>query len=111
MEEQRNQKRRKKSAPFLRAVLEVGFIVFLFYSNLLTGEFTHSGAGHSKGLLWAVKDIFTITNFMRSVLEVGFIVFLFYSNLLMGEFTHSGAGHSKGLLWAVKDIFTITNFM
>ena len=26
-----------------RAVIEVGFIVFLFYSNLLMGEFTRSG--------------------------------------------------------------------
>jgi hypothetical protein len=27
------------------AVIEVGFIVFLFYSNLLMGEFERSGMG------------------------------------------------------------------
>jgi len=29
-----------------RAVIEVGFIIFLFYSNLLMGEFERSGMGH-----------------------------------------------------------------
>ena len=28
-----------------RAVIEVGFIIFLFYSNLLRGEFERSGIG------------------------------------------------------------------
>jgi hypothetical protein len=28
--------------PILRAVIEVAFIIFLFYSNLLMGEFTHT---------------------------------------------------------------------
>ena len=28
-----------------RAVIEVGFIIFLFYSNLLMGEFERSGIG------------------------------------------------------------------
>jgi hypothetical protein len=28
-----------------RAVIEVGFIIFLFYSNLLMGEFERSGMG------------------------------------------------------------------
>ena len=45
-----------------RALIEIGFIVFLFYSNLLMGEFEHSGLGRSRGLIWAVSDIFTITN-------------------------------------------------
>lgn len=45
-----------------RAVVEIGFIVFLFYSNLLMGEFEHSGMGTKKGLLWAISDIFTIQN-------------------------------------------------
>ncbi|HEV2422889.1 MAG TPA: hypothetical protein VGS59_14350 [Candidatus Acidoferrales bacterium] len=45
-----------------RAVVEIGFIVFLFYSNLLMGEFEHSGMGTKKGLLWAISDIFTIHN-------------------------------------------------
>jgi hypothetical protein len=46
-----------------RAVTETGFIIFLFYSNLLMGEFTRSGMGHGKGLGWAIADIVTAANF------------------------------------------------
>jgi len=46
-----------------RAVIEVGFIVFLFYSNLLLGEFERSGMGQQKGLAWAIGDVFTAANF------------------------------------------------
>ena len=31
-----------------RAVIEIAFIVFLFYSNLLMGEFERSGMGQKK---------------------------------------------------------------
>ena len=44
-------------------MIEVGFIVFLFYSNLLMGEFTHSGVGRNHGVVWAIGDIFTIGEF------------------------------------------------
>jgi hypothetical protein len=47
-----------------RAIIEVGFIMFLFYSNLLMGEFERSGMGRSKGLVWAIGDIFTAANLM-----------------------------------------------
>ena len=50
-----------------RAVVEVGFIVFLFYSNLLMGEFERSGAAQGRGLAWALGDIFTQTNFAIAV--------------------------------------------
>ena len=46
----------------LRAAVEVAFIVFLFYSNLLMGEFTRSN-GVGKSWTFAVSDIFTWTNF------------------------------------------------
>jgi hypothetical protein len=46
-----------------RAVIEVGFIVFLFYSNLLMGEFERSGLGQRKGIAWAMEDVFTAANF------------------------------------------------
>ena len=46
-----------------RAVIEVGFIIFLFYSNLLMGEFERSGMGQKRGLTWAVEDVFTSSNF------------------------------------------------
>jgi hypothetical protein len=42
-----------------RAVIEVGFIVFLFYANLLMGEYERSGQAQSRGLLWALGDVFT----------------------------------------------------
>ena len=50
-----------------RAVIEVGFIVFLFYSNLLMGEFELSGRGHEMGWAWALADIFTINNFAIAI--------------------------------------------
>lgn len=49
---------------FWRTLTEIGFIVFLFYSNLLMGEFTHSGVGRARGLLWAIRNIFTLSNFL-----------------------------------------------
>lgn len=45
-----------------RGLIEIGFIVFLFYSNLLMGEFERSGMGQRKGLVWAISDIFTSHN-------------------------------------------------
>ena len=47
-----------------RALVEVGFILFLFYTNLLMGEFERSGMGQKKGLLWALFDSFTISNLL-----------------------------------------------
>lgn len=44
-------------------MVEVGFIVFLFYSNLLMGEFTRTN-GSGKSLAYAIRDIFTVTNFL-----------------------------------------------
>ena len=46
-----------------RGVIETGFIVFLFYSNLLMGEFERSGMGRKRGLVWALGDILTAANF------------------------------------------------
>lgn len=62
-----------------RAVIEVSFIVFLFYSNLLMGEFERSGMGEKKGLAWAISDIFTSPNFGIAVgaALVGYILFEF----------------------------------
>jgi hypothetical protein len=44
MENQHN-KRRKKLGPFWRITLEVMFILFLFYYNLLMGEFNKKEKG------------------------------------------------------------------
>ena len=67
---------RKKSTPVWRAVVEVGFIVFLFYSNLLMGEFTQTN-GQGKNLVFAIKDIFTVANFVIAVISgmIGYVVF------------------------------------
>ena len=67
----------KKS--FWRAAIEVGFIVFLFYANLLMGEFERSGMGQKRGLAWALADVFTSANFgiAAAAAFVGYIVFEF----------------------------------
>ena len=48
----------------LRVATEVGFILFLFYANLLMGEFERSGAGQRRGFVWAFEDVFTVRNFL-----------------------------------------------
>ena len=58
-----------------RALVEVAFIVFLFYSNLLMGEFTASNSA-GKTLGFAIVDIFTPTNFAIALLSafIGYII-------------------------------------
>ena len=65
-----------KLAPLWRALVEVGFIIFLFYSNLLMGEFTRTN-GPGKSMAFAVKDIFTAANFGIAVFSglIGYLVF------------------------------------
>jgi hypothetical protein len=62
-----------------RAVIEVGFIVFLFYSNLLMGEFERSGMGQTRGLAWAIGDVFTAANFAIAMIAafIGYVLFEF----------------------------------
>ena len=59
-----------------RAIIETGFIIFLFYSNLLMGEFEHLGTGQSKGLVWAIWDIFTPANFLIAMVTafIGYMI-------------------------------------
>jgi hypothetical protein len=63
----------------LRAFVEVGSIIFLFYANLLMGEFTRSNNLAGKTLLWAINDIFTTTNFLIAIISglIGNLVFEF----------------------------------
>ncbi|HEY1220790.1 MAG: hypothetical protein ABSE42_06860 [Bryobacteraceae bacterium] len=65
-----------------RLIVEVGFIVFLFYSNLLMGEFARSGGGQKMGLAWAIADIVTPANFAIAVTAalIGYVVFEFLRN-------------------------------
>ena len=62
-----------------RPAIEIGFIIFLFYSNLLMGEFERSGMGRKNGVAWAIKDVLTAANFEIAVIEavLGFIIFEF----------------------------------
>jgi hypothetical protein len=62
-----------------RAVIEVGFIIFLFYSNLLMGEFERSGMGQKRGVAWAIGDVFTAANFEIATMAalIGYILFEF----------------------------------
>ena len=65
--------------PIRRALVEVGFIVFLYYSNLLMGEFEGSGPGQRRGLMWAVQDILTATNLIIAIASglLGYLAFEF----------------------------------
>ena len=60
--------------------MEVGFIVFLFYSNLLMGQYTVTAPGQDKGLLWAIGNIFTVENFLIALVTalIGHLVFEFF---------------------------------
>jgi hypothetical protein len=67
--------KRVRLGPIWRAVIETGFIIFLFYSNLLMGEFTRSkGAG--KSLAAALVDIFTVPNLAIAITSalIGYVV-------------------------------------
>jgi hypothetical protein len=65
-----------------RALIEVGFIVFLFYANLLMGEFERSGMGRTRGMAWAIRDILTAANFEIALIAalIGYILFEFLRN-------------------------------
>jgi len=60
----------------LRALIEVVFIIFLFYSNLLMGEFSHTN-GPGKRFSVALVDIFTIKNLAIAIIAatIGYAIF------------------------------------
>jgi hypothetical protein len=76
---------RSRFAPLWRAVIETAFIVFLFYSNLLMGEFTVAN-GQGKSLAFALHDIFTGMNFVIAVVSalIGYMVFEYLRKRLWG---------------------------
>jgi hypothetical protein len=69
--------------PLWRALVEVGFIVFLFYSNLLMGEFTGVN-GQGKTLTFALRDILTPANFAIAVVSafIGYVIFEYFRKKL-----------------------------
>lgn len=60
----------------LRATIEISFILILFYSNLLMGEFTRSGEGYKKGVIWAILNILTSGNIAIAVVTACFAYFV-----------------------------------
>jgi hypothetical protein len=60
----------------LRAVIEIAFIIFLFYANLLMGEFNRTN-GAGKTLAVALHDIVTRENFAIAIIAalIGYIAF------------------------------------
>ena len=90
-----------------RAAVEVGFIIFLFYSNLLMGEFERSGMAGRKGLLWALSDVFTRSNLAIAIVAAGIgyiLVELLRTRLwprsrphVTGLFTRAGLEKGRGV--------------
>jgi hypothetical protein len=80
MKENKDSKNRLRI--LVRALIEMAFILFLFYANLLMGEFSRSGGGMKWGLLWALIDIFTWQNFLIAFITslMGYGVFEFLRN-------------------------------
>ena len=74
---------RRRLAPIRRAAIEIVFIVFLFYSNLLMGEFTAAN-GQGKSVAFALNDIFTATNFAIAIIaaSIGYGVFEYLRKML-----------------------------
>jgi hypothetical protein len=70
-----NPKQPRKLTPIWRAMVEIGFIIFLLYSNLLMREFTHA-SGRGINIAFAVQDIFTVTNFVIAIISglLGYLV-------------------------------------
>jgi hypothetical protein len=63
--------------PSLRhALIEIAFIMFLFYANLLMGEFTHRNEAH-RTLFGALRDICTLPDFAIALVTaaIAYVVF------------------------------------
>jgi hypothetical protein len=65
----------QKLTPVWRAVVEMGFIIFLFYANLLMGEFTRTNGWREKSLAFAIRDTFTIEDFVIAIVAalIGYV--------------------------------------
>jgi hypothetical protein len=72
----RDSKDGRRLGPVWRAVIEIAFIIFLFYSNLLMGEFTATNQ-RGKSLAFALRDIITPRNFAIAIVSslVGYVMF------------------------------------
>jgi hypothetical protein len=68
-----------------RAIVEAGFIILLFYSNLLMGEYERSGSAQTRGFLWAIQDIFSTQNFLIAIAAslIGYLLVEFLRKKLL----------------------------
>ena len=59
----------------IRAIIEIASIIFLFYSNLLMGQYT--AGEESKTLASALGAIFTMRSFTIAIVSalIGYVVF------------------------------------
>jgi hypothetical protein len=73
-----NPKQPRRLTPTWKALVEICFIIFLFYSNLLMGEFTRAN-GRGKSLVFAFEDIFSVANLVIAIIGevLGYVVFNF----------------------------------
>jgi hypothetical protein len=71
-----NNRDRGRVGLVLRAVIEIAFIIFLFYANLLMGEFTAAN-GAGKSLSYALHDVITAKNLAIGLTAavIGYAVF------------------------------------
>ena len=53
--------RQRRRRTIARAIIEIAFILFLFYANLLMGEYTRSADPH-KSFLFGLHDVITGKN-------------------------------------------------
>jgi len=71
----RSARRKRRLDQTWRAVIEIAFIIFLFYSNLLMGEFTAAN-GRGKSLALALGNILTRTDFLIAMVSaiIGYLI-------------------------------------
>ena len=74
---------RRRLTRLFRAVIEIGFIIFLYYSNLLMGEFTATN-GIGKSITFALSDIITGMNFSIAIISalIGWVVLEYFRRKL-----------------------------
>ncbi len=66
-------------APFWRAVVEISFIIFLFYSNLLMGQYVATASPQNMSLWTAIKIVVTPDNLIIALVTalIGHLAFEF----------------------------------
>jgi hypothetical protein len=76
LEPQKDPQKPRLLADLRRAAIEVAFIIFLFYSNLLMGEFNRA-SGRGKTFAVALNDVFTVKNFAIAIMaaSIGYVIF------------------------------------